>query len=128
MHTTLHTMPPSQWRSARTTNAIERLHEEFKRRIKTQTVLPSAETAAMLFWALLASGQINMRKVDGWQTLSAKSHRSANRPRSLKRYLHVTGDAPRRIPTAFRTPRRSRQSGVRSTAACRVADFDRHPS
>jgi transposase-like protein len=29
-------LPPSQWRSARTTNAIERLHEEFKRRIKTQ--------------------------------------------------------------------------------------------
>ena len=65
-------LPPSQWRSARTTNAIERLHEEFKRRIKTQTVLPSADTAAMLFWALLASGQINMRKVDGWQTLAAK--------------------------------------------------------
>jgi transposase-like protein len=65
-------LPPSQWRSVRTTNAIERLHEEFKRRIKTQTVLPSADTAAMLFWALLASGQINMRKVDGWQTLSTK--------------------------------------------------------
>ena len=65
-------LPPSQWRSARTTNAIERLHEEFKRRIKTQTVLPSAETAAMLFWALLASGQICMRKVDGWQTLASK--------------------------------------------------------
>ena len=32
-------LPPSQWRSARTTNAIERLHEEFKRRIKTQTVV-----------------------------------------------------------------------------------------
>ena len=65
-------LPPSQWRSLRTTNAIERLHEEFKRRIKTQTVLPSAETAAMLFWALLASGQINMRKVDGWKTLATK--------------------------------------------------------
>jgi transposase-like protein len=63
-------LPPTQWRSARTTNAIERLHEEFKRRIKTQTVLPSADTAAILFWALLASGQINMRKVDGWQTLA----------------------------------------------------------
>ena len=63
-------LPPSQWKSARTTNAIERLHEEFKRRIKTQTVLPSAETAAMLFWALLASGQITMRKVDGRQTLA----------------------------------------------------------
>ena len=62
-------LPPSQWKSARTTNAVERLHEEFRRRIKTQTVLPSAETAAMLFWALLASGQITMRKVDGWQSL-----------------------------------------------------------
>ena len=62
-------LPPSQMRSARTTNAIERLHKEFRRRIKTQTVLPSAETAAMLLWALLASGQITIRKVDGWQAL-----------------------------------------------------------
>ena len=46
--------------------------KEFKRRIETQTVLPSADTAAMLFWALLASGQINMRKIDGWQTLATK--------------------------------------------------------
>src|SRR5215471_8781089 len=65
-------LPVAQWKSVRTTNAIERLHEEFKRRIKTQTVLPSAETAAMLFWGLLASGQITMRKVDGWQTLTEK--------------------------------------------------------
>ncbi|HJZ13912.1 MAG TPA: IS256 family transposase [Stellaceae bacterium] len=64
--------PKSQWKSIRTSNAIERLHEEFKRRIKTQTVLPSAETAAMLFWALLAPGQITMRKVDGWQSLAEK--------------------------------------------------------
>jgi transposase-like protein len=71
--------PVSQWKSARTTNAIERLHEEFKRRIKTQTVLPSAETAA-LFWALLAAGQITMRKVDGWQTLT---HKLADEPIDL---------------------------------------------
>lgn len=64
--------PPSQWKSIRTSNAIERLHEEFKRRIKTQTVLPCAETAAMLFWALMASGQIIMRKVAGWQSLAEK--------------------------------------------------------
>ena len=64
--------PPDQWRSIRTTNAIERLHEEFKRRIKTSTVLPSAETATMLFWAGLASGQITMRKVDGSKTLADK--------------------------------------------------------
>ncbi len=61
--------PESQWKSIRTTNAIERLHEEFRRRIKTQCVLPCAETACMLFWALLASGQILLRKVGGWQTL-----------------------------------------------------------
>ena len=62
-------LPPEQWKSARTSNAIERLHEEFKRRIKTQTLLPSTKTAAMLFWALMASGQIIMRKIDGWETI-----------------------------------------------------------
>jgi len=63
-------MDPSQWKSARTTNAIERLNEEFRRRIKTQTVLPCAETVPMLLWALMASGQIQMRKIDGWETLA----------------------------------------------------------
>jgi putative transposase len=62
-------LPQSQWKSARTTNAIERLNEEFRRRVKTQTVLPCAETVPMLLWALMASGQIIMRKVDGWETL-----------------------------------------------------------
>ena len=41
-------LDPSQWKSARTTNAIERLNEEFRRRIKTQTVLTCAETVPML--------------------------------------------------------------------------------
>lgn len=62
-------LDPSQWKAARTTNSIERLNEEFRRRIKTQAVLPCAETVPMLLWALLASGQITMRKIDGWQTL-----------------------------------------------------------
>ena len=55
-------MPPSQWRSVRTTNAIERLHEEFKRRIKTQTVLPSADTAAMLSHSFLVFGPGHLNK------------------------------------------------------------------
>jgi len=63
-------LDPTQWKAARTTNAIERLNEEFRRRIKTQAVLPCAETVPMLLWALMASGQITMRKIDGWQTLS----------------------------------------------------------
>ena len=32
-------LPPSQWRSARTTNAIERLQEEFKRPINAQSAI-----------------------------------------------------------------------------------------
>lgn len=64
--------PPGQWRSLRTTNAIERLHEELKRRIKTQCALPSAEAACMLYWALVASGEITLRRVDGWQHLADK--------------------------------------------------------
>ncbi len=40
-----------------------------KRRIKTQYVLPTAETTCMLFWALLACGQITPQQVDGWDTL-----------------------------------------------------------
>ncbi len=64
--------PQSQWKSIRTSNAIERRREEFKRRIETQTVLPCPETAATLFWTLLASGQITMRKVDGWESLAEK--------------------------------------------------------
>ncbi len=37
--------------------------------LEVALLLPSAETAAMLFWALLASGQITLRKVYGWQTI-----------------------------------------------------------
>jgi len=59
------------------TNAIERLHEEFKRRIKTQTVLPIRRHRSHAVLGADASGQIIMRKVDGWQTLSQKAICSA---------------------------------------------------
>jgi len=39
---------PAQWRSPRTTNAIRRLNEAFRPRIKTQTVLHCAKTVPML--------------------------------------------------------------------------------
>jgi len=65
--------------SARTPTQSNRSNEEFERRIKTQTGLPSAE-AAMLFWALLAAGQIIMRKVERGQTLT---HKLADQPIDL---------------------------------------------
>lgn len=46
---------------------IERLNGEFRRGIKTQTLLPRTETVPMMLSALLASGQIRIRKVDGWK-------------------------------------------------------------
>jgi putative transposase len=64
--------PPTQWKSLRTTNAIERLNEEFRRRVKVQGVQPSSEGVCMLLWALIASGATILRRVDGWETLSEK--------------------------------------------------------
>ena len=63
-------LPPTQWRSARTTNAIERLHEEFKRRIKNADRAAISGDCRHVVLGSLASGQINMRKVGGWQTLA----------------------------------------------------------
>jgi len=83
--------PPSQWKSLRTTNAIERLHEEFKRRIKTQCVLPTAETACMLFWALLAC---RSRRVRGDANLMVVRHFGARgRWMALNRAKLVAGVA-----------------------------------
>jgi transposase-like protein len=61
--------PKSQWKCLRTTNAIERLQEEFRRRIKTQSSLPSEESVLLLFHGIISSGQIRMRRIDGWQDL-----------------------------------------------------------
>jgi transposase-like protein len=65
--------PKSQWKSLRTTNAIERLNGEFRRRVKTQSSLPDAHTAERLLFGLLISGQIQMRRIDGWQDLKQVS-------------------------------------------------------
>jgi transposase-like protein len=70
---TFYRLPPSQWKCVRSTNAIERLNEEFRRRVKTQGALPTAQTAALLFYGLLLTGQIRMRRIDGWRQISAIS-------------------------------------------------------
>jgi transposase-like protein len=66
---TFYQFPRSQWKSLRTTNAIERVHEEFRRRIKTQASQPHEQSVLRLFFALYQSGQIKMRKIDGWVDL-----------------------------------------------------------
>jgi putative transposase len=61
--------PRGQWKALRTTNTIERLHEEFRRRVKTQGSLPSEDAALVLLFSLVASGQIKLRRIDGWRKI-----------------------------------------------------------
>ena len=60
--------PKSQWKTLHTTNVIERLHEEFRRRVKTQGSLPTEDATLGLLFGLLAGGQIRLRCVNGWRS------------------------------------------------------------
>ena len=64
LFTYLH-FPPLQWKALRTTNALERINEEFRRRTKTQASLPGEDAVLLLLYGLLRSGQIVLRRIDG---------------------------------------------------------------
>ncbi len=68
---TFFTFPKAQWKTLRTTNTIERLHVEFRRRAKTQGSLPSEDAALTLLFGLVVSGQIKLRRIDGWRKIAA---------------------------------------------------------
>ena len=61
--------PPAQWRCLRTTNAIERIFSEFRRRTKTPGACPTPEAMLIVLWGTLASGGIRLRKLHGYKTL-----------------------------------------------------------
>ena len=63
--------PPSQWKALRTTNALERINEEFRRRTKTQASLPGQDAVLFLLFGLLRTGQVKLRKMDGWQEMGS---------------------------------------------------------
>lgn len=58
--------PSAQWKALRTTNALERINGEFRRRTKTQASLPSQDAVLLLLFGLLRSGQIKLRRLVGW--------------------------------------------------------------
>jgi putative transposase len=39
--------------------------------VKTQGSLPTEDAALVLLFSLVASGQITLRKIDGWQKMGA---------------------------------------------------------
>jgi transposase-like protein len=61
---------PSQWKALRTTNALERVNEEFRRRTKTQSSLPSSAAVVLLLFGLLRSGAVRLRVIDGAKDMS----------------------------------------------------------
>ena len=63
--------PRSQWKALRTTNALERINGEFRRRTKTQASLPSQDAVLLLLFGLLRSGHVKLRRIDGWQEMWA---------------------------------------------------------
>jgi len=62
--------PKEQWRSLKTTNIVERLNLEFRRRTKTQGVFPTQSSILVLLFGLVASGMVRMRKIGGYETMT----------------------------------------------------------
>ena len=59
------------WKSLRTTNTLENLNREFRRRTKTQASCGTEDAALIILHGLVAFGQIQLRKIDGHQQLPA---------------------------------------------------------
>jgi transposase-like protein len=68
---TFYEFPKSMWRSLRTTNSVENLNREFRRRTKTQASFSSEEAAVTLLYGLVAFGQIRMHKIDGYRAVAS---------------------------------------------------------
>ncbi|MEK6689070.1 MAG: IS256 family transposase [Gemmatimonadota bacterium] len=69
--------PPAQWRCLRTTNVIERIFSEFRRRTKTQGAFPTPGAMVIVLWGTLATGGIRMRKLHGYKTMENTTLRQA---------------------------------------------------
>lgn len=61
----------SLWKSLRTTNTLENLNREFRRRTKTQASFGTEAAAITLLYGLFAFGQIVLRRIDGHEHLPA---------------------------------------------------------
>lgn len=70
---TFWSFPLALHESIRTTNIIERINQEFRRRVKTQGPLPSEGAVLRLFFGLLVSGNLRMRRVRGFKELISQA-------------------------------------------------------
>jgi len=75
---TYFSFPKAMRKSLRSTNSLENLNREFRRRTKTQASFPNEDAAITLLYGLIAFGQIRMRKIDGHRTLADLVRRQAD--------------------------------------------------
>lgn len=68
---TFYDFPKAMWKSLRTTNTLENLNREFRRRTKTQASFGTEAAALTLLYGLVAFGQIVLRRIDGREQLLA---------------------------------------------------------
>lgn len=68
---TFYEFPKAMWKALRTTNSLENLNREFRRRTKTQASFCSEEAPVTLLWALVAFGQIRLRKIVGHRAVAS---------------------------------------------------------
>jgi transposase-like protein len=68
---TFYDFPKAMWKSLRTTNTLENLNREFRRRTKTQASFGTEAAAITLLYGLVAFGQIVLRRIDGHEHLPA---------------------------------------------------------
>ncbi|MCI0439634.1 MAG: IS256 family transposase [Chloroflexi bacterium] len=74
---TFYGFPTEQWKSLRSTNVIERVNGELRRRIKTQGAWANEEGVLSLLYGLFASGLIRLRRLDGWSSIASVISRAA---------------------------------------------------
>lgn len=75
--TTYAAFPAAQWKALRSTNIIERVFGEFRRRLKVQGALPTPEAVLTVLWGTLATGAIQLRRVPGYRTITQEGERAA---------------------------------------------------
>lgn len=66
---TFYDFPKPMWKSIRTTNTLENLNREFRRRTKTQASFGTETAALTVLYGLVAFGQIDLRRIDGYTQL-----------------------------------------------------------
>jgi len=72
---TIFKWPKMMRKMLRTTNGIERMNGEFRRRVKTQGSLPNTDAGLKLLYGLFVVGAISLRRIDGYLELPLVVHK-----------------------------------------------------